>query len=207
MSSVLVLPATARATVTVAQGTAGLLDVEQDGVNVLVLPVRNAAIEVTVPKATVAVVNESLQGVPGADGAPGAAGPTGAAGPAGPAGATGPAGPTGPAGADSTVPGPAGPTGPTGPAGPVAPWFSATLNLPDGRGVFEHRQTITDAGVSPSSIILVKLAHVVDADENDPEFLAVEELLATPASGSLEVLATFAELTSGPVKIHYQIGA
>lgn len=66
MSSVLVIPATARATVTVEQGTAGVLQVEQDDVGVLVVPVAKAVVEVAVTKATVVVVNETLQGAGGA---------------------------------------------------------------------------------------------------------------------------------------------
>jgi hypothetical protein len=75
MSSVTVIPATARATVTVEQGTAGVLQVEQDDVAVMVVPVAKAKVGVAVTQATVVVVNETVQGADGADGAPGPAGP------------------------------------------------------------------------------------------------------------------------------------
>ena len=91
MSSVLVIPATARATVTVEQGTAGVLQVEQDDVAVLVVPVAKAVVDVAVTQATVVVVNETLQGAAGQAGLPGVAGADGAAGPPGqgvPAGGT-----------------------------------------------------------------------------------------------------------------------
>jgi uncharacterized protein DUF5907 len=84
-----------------------------------------------------AVVDLTLDPVPGsldvtfnvgAKGPPGPPGPPGAdstvpgpPGPIGPAGSTGPSGPTGPPGADSTVPGPPGPTGATGPQGSQGP--------------------------------------------------------------------------------------
>lgn len=84
-------------------------------------------------------------------------------------------------------------------------WISATLNLAAGRGVFEHYQTITDAAVLPASVIQIKLSPVSANDENDPELLGLEEIVATPGTGQFDVVATFTELHSGPIKVQYQV--
>jgi hypothetical protein len=86
-------------------------------------------------------------------------------------------------------------------------WTSAVLNIPNGVGFFEYTQTISDVSVLPTSVVLLKLSNVLDVDENDPELLSLQVLNATPATGSFEVLATFTEKTSGPIKIHYTVGA
>lgn len=164
------------------------------------------------------------QGIQGVAGPAGATGPTGPAGPAGPTGATGPqgpqgltgatgpagpAGPTGPAGAngaDGAV-GPAGPAGPTGPTGPAAsPWVSTTMSIPSTLGGrFEDRETITAAGVTPSSVINIKLAPALDTDENDPEMIDLESLVAIPGTGQFEIIATFGSPHSGLIKLQYQV--
>jgi hypothetical protein len=164
------------------------------------------------------------QGATGAQGTQGPAGPTGATGPAGAQGATGPqgiqgnTGPQGAAGAAGAQ-GPAGSTGATGATGPqgiqgdvgpqgppgVALLKSATLSLPAGPGVLEWSQIITDADVSPVSVIQVWLAPAPDTAENAPEALDLITLSAQPLAGSLEISAAFSELTSGPVLLNYMV--
>ena len=108
-------------------------------------------------------------GATGATGPRGATGATGATGPAGPTGATGARGPTGPTGATGAT-GPAGPTGPTGPTGATgATGPQGPAGPPPGNyGSFtltstnkSHAETINNAAVTATSIILVTF---VDGD-------------------------------------------
>ena len=136
MASVLVVPNPARASLTVAQGTAGVVTLEQDAAPVLAVPSQAASLHLNVTKAALVLMTETVQGAPG---------PAGAAstvpGPPGADGAQGPAGPQGPAGADgaaSTVPGPQGPQGPQGlpgAAGPQGPAGADGATGPAGPGV------------------------------------------------------------------------
>ena len=91
--------------------------------------------------------------------------------------------------------------------GAGAAWTAAIITLPAGMGAFEARTTIVSAGVTTSSVILTKLAPALDTDENDPEFLSLDTLIALPGTGAFEILITFRELTSGPIKLQYQIAA
>ena len=120
--------------------------------------------------------------------------------------APGPEGPPGFPGADGPQ-GPQGPAGPQGPPGSGNPWLIGTITLPDKQGVYEYRETISYAGALPSDTILIKLAHTQDSDENDPEMVGLETLIATPGTDSFEVLVTFTERHSGPLKLHYQVNS
>lgn len=147
----------------------------------------------------------SSETLPSFVGPTGPAGPTGATGPAGNDGAVGPTGPAGTNGAVGPT-GPAGPTGATGPAGTAVPWASTTITVPgDSRGRNEHRQTITAASVTPSSIISIQLAPHLDTDENDLEMLDLATLAAVPGTGSFDVVATFHGPQSGVIKLNYQV--
>lgn len=84
-------------------------------------------------------------------------------------------------------------------------WSSATVTVPGPKGQFEHVETVIDAAVVPSSVIMMKLAPVTHDDENSPEMVVVEEMVATPGTGQFEVLLTFNELHSGPIKVQYQV--
>jgi hypothetical protein len=120
----------------------------------------------------------------------------------GPAGATGAAGSVGPAGPQGAT----GPAGPSGPAGTAVPWASTTITVPsDLRGRNEHRETITAASVTPSSIISIQLAPHLDTDENDLEMLDLATLAAVPGTGSFDVVATFHGPQSGVIKLNYQV--
>lgn len=82
---------------------------------------------------------------------------------------------------------------------------TATANL-GVRGVFEHRETISDASVSASSKIVLSLAGSTDGDENDAEMLDLYGMSAIPADGNITVVMSFKEKTSGPIKLNYSIG-
>lgn len=83
---------------------------------------------------------------------------------------------------------------------------SATISIPNGRGVLQHRATVTDAAIALTSKVMVSLAGGSDADENDAETLDIMGLSAIPADGSMVVIMAFGTRTAGPVKIHYTIG-
>ncbi len=88
-----------------------------------------------------------------------------------------------------------------------AAWISVTVTLPSGAGVYEWRQTITNAGVTPASVILLKPAPALEADylEYDPEFTDIMSMTAAPAAGSFDVILTFREPHSGPINLQYQV--
>jgi len=165
-----------------------------------------------------------IQGPKGDTGNTGATGPTGATGSTGPAGVDGDDGLSayqialnngfvgseaawllslkGDPGVDGTD-GADGAPGTTGDTGPAPSFTLATLALPNGRGVFEHTQTITDATVVGTDKIMVSLAATVDSDENAGETVPLESLYAVAGTGSIEVRASFRERISGPIKIQY----
>jgi hypothetical protein len=91
--------------------------------------------------------------------------------------------------------------------GAGAAWVSASLTIPGGRGAFEVSAVVASVGVTTSSIILTKLAPALDTDENDPEMLSLDTLIAIPGTDQFTLLATFRELTSGIIKTHYQVAA
>jgi hypothetical protein len=70
----------------------------------------------------------------------------------------------------------------------------------------EDRETITAAGVTPSSVINLKLAPALDTDENDPEMLDFVTLVAIPGTGTFDVVASFSQKQSGIIKLQYQVG-
>lgn len=81
---------------------------------------------------------------------------------------------------------------------------AATITVP-APGRFEHYQTITDAAVSPTSVINIWLGATVNADENCPEMLDLVTLSAIPGAGNFEVTAAFSARTSGPIKLNYTV--
>jgi hypothetical protein len=91
--------------------------------------------------------------------------------------------------------------------GSGAAWVAASLTVSDGKGAFEVSTTVASVGVTPASVILTKLAPALDTDENDPELLSLDTLIAVPGTDQFTLLATFRELTSGIIKIQYQIAA
>ena len=88
-----------------------------------------------------------------------------------------------------------------------AAWVLVTVTLPSGPGVYEWRQTIANAGVTPTSVIQLKAAPAPEADnlEYDPEFIDITSMTALPAAGSFDVILTFRELHSGPINLQYQV--
>jgi hypothetical protein len=88
-----------------------------------------------------------------------------------------------------------------------AAWIAMTVTLPSGAGVYEWRQTIVNAGVTPTSVIPIKTAPANDTDylEYDPEFTDILSLTALPQAGSFDVVLTFRELHSGPINLQYQV--
>lgn len=135
-------------------------------------------------------------GPPGEDGPPGPPGPAGANGVNGVNGPQGPEGPPGPPGMDGE-PGPEGPPGPPGPIGPQGPaggggGSATTVEVDLGStATFQGKFTITDAGISKSSKVLVWQApgpytgKGTRADE--AEMQPVQVVAVYPASGSASV--------------------
>lgn len=86
-------------------------------------------------------------------------------------------------------------------------WNLTTITLPDKGGVFEWKQTIVNALVTPSSTIDIKLAPARDDQflEYDPQFTEISSIVATPNTGSFDVSITFRELHSGPINLQYTV--
>lgn len=80
-----------------------------------------------------------------------------------------------------------------------------TITLPGFRGAFEHTETVAVAGVSASDRIMLALAPHLDTDENGHDMLDVKTLAANAGTDTIEVVATFSELTSGPIKLIYKV--
>jgi hypothetical protein len=70
-------------------------------------------------------------------------------------------------------------------------------------GVLEHAETVTATGVTASSVVMLTLAPGTDADENDPELLDVLAYAALPLTNQIEITASFATRTSGPIKFNW----
>lgn len=65
--------------------------------------------------------------------------------------------------------------------------------------------SVTDADVSPSSVVRAWLAPASFSDENDPETLGPASLTAAPGAGEFTLTLAFNEAVSGPVKINYEV--
>jgi hypothetical protein len=111
-------------------------------------------------------------------------------------------GPPGPAGPAGSV-GPAGPQGPPGPAGGAPLTGAAMLTVPGPEGRYEHEQQITAAGVTPTSRVSLSLAPGGVGDENEPEWVSLASLTGVAGAGQINIIASFWEPTSGPIKINW----
>ena len=78
---------------------------------------------------------------------------------------------------------------------------TATITITDQRGASEWRETITAVGVTAGSRVQLWLAPEDDSLENSPELLDLEQLSGTPGTGTIAVIATFFEPTSGPINL------
>ena len=67
----------------------------------------------------------------------------------------------------------------------------------------EAATVISAPGIAPTSVITVSLAPALDADENSPELLDLVTLWAEAGTDQITLNATFAEPTSGAVKINW----
>ena len=67
----------------------------------------------------------------------------------------------------------------------------------------EATTVISAPGIAPTSIITLALAPSLDADENSPELLDLVALWAEAATDQITLNATFADPTSGAVKINW----
>lgn len=78
---------------------------------------------------------------------------------------------------------------------------TATLAVAD--NAFEASSVISAPGVTAASAIFLSLGAALDADENSPEMLSLVTLWGEPGIDQFTLNATFAEPTSGPVKINW----
>ena len=77
----------------------------------------------------------------------------------------------------------------------------ATITLPGGHGVVEWVQTVSAVGVTQGNRLMVALAPTLDEDENEPEFTDLSSIAARALADQIEITATFAARTSGPIKL------
>lgn len=85
--------------------------------------------------------------------------------------------------------------------------YQAVANIGVGKsgGVYEHREIIPQAGITPSSRINVFLDAHLDSDANDPEMLDILTVGARAGTENFELIFNFSQRTSGPIKICYQV--
>jgi hypothetical protein len=93
---------------------------------------------------------------------------------------------------------------PDGGVGGSASATAATLTL-GAAPRREHRVTVTDAAVSPTSKLLVTWGTALDTDANGPDMDAVI-FAGRPSAGSFTVVVTSAQPISGDLKINYLVG-
>lgn len=77
----------------------------------------------------------------------------------------------------------------------------ATITVPNSR--YEWEETVTATGVTGTSRIMLSLAPALDTDENDPSFLDVMNMSATPGTGQITVAMAFATPAAGPIKLNW----
>lgn len=90
-------------------------------------------------------------------------------------------------------------------AGGSAPWNTLTVIIPGFRGAYEYEEVIAAAGVTTVDYISLMLAPTTDDDENAPDGLALQSLYAVAGVDAFTVRLTFAEPTSGPIKLLWRI--
>lgn len=78
---------------------------------------------------------------------------------------------------------------------------TATITITGSEGRFEWEETITAVGVTGSSRVQLWLAPNDDTLENSPEMLDLVLISGTPGTGTIAVIATFAQLTTGPINL------
>jgi hypothetical protein len=90
-------------------------------------------------------------------------------------------------------------------AGGSTPWNTLTVTIPGFKGKYEHEEVIASAGVLATDYISLMLAPTTDDDENAPDGLALQSLYAVADVDAFTVRLTFAEPTSGPIKLLWRI--
>lgn len=68
---------------------------------------------------------------------------------------------------------------------------------------YEHEQTVSATGVTPSSRILISLAPMDDQQQNAADMLDVLSMAAVPGTDAMTVLMSFGQPTSGPIPINW----
>jgi hypothetical protein len=83
---------------------------------------------------------------------------------------------------------------------------TATITLPNGRGVLEWTEAVAVAGIAPTDTVIAFFAAGLDSDENNAETLDPNgNPFALAGTGELTITATFREPTSGPIKIIWKV--
>lgn len=99
--------------------------------------------------------------------------------------------------------GPVGPAGPTGAAGPaIVEWRAASVTITSARFA-HHTVTVTDADVSPTSVLLAQLAPNADFDADD---LADHSLTAEPTTGAVRFTISRYGPIVGTYRLIYGVG-
>lgn len=80
---------------------------------------------------------------------------------------------------------------------------SVMLNITDFKGVTEHTETVSAAGLTSTKIVHLSPGASIDTDENNSELLDLICLSATPATDSMTIIATFSSPTSGLIRLNW----
>jgi hypothetical protein len=83
---------------------------------------------------------------------------------------------------------------------------TATITLPNGRGVLEWTETVAAVGIVPANTVVAFFAAGLDDDENNAEMLDPNcNPVAVAGTDEITITGTFREPTSGPVKIIWKV--
>jgi len=89
------------------------------------------------------------------------------------------------------------------PAAGAVSMTQATVTLP--YALSTHRVSVTDAGVSPTSKILLSLAGVAETSANSSDAVELLAMQALPGSGSFTLSASFLTPVGGPLTVNYVV--
>lgn len=87
-----------------------------------------------------------------------------------------------------------------GGGGSALPWNAVVVTV-DLRGSYQHEQTIADASIVAGDVIDIRLDDCDVDDENEPDMLDLILMRAKAGTGTVEIVLTFLQRTSGPVKL------
>jgi hypothetical protein len=81
--------------------------------------------------------------------------------------------------------------------------ISGTATATVAANSFEHTETLAAVGITSGMKVIISLAPTDDTDENEPELLSIEAMSGEAGTDQVIVTLSFAEATSGAIKLNY----